>query len=402
MQARRTRSRARIALVTGAALLASTALAACGSESSSSGSDEIVIGAYGPLSGPAASLDVLYKSMDAYFDDLNESGGINGLKVKFVVQDDQLNPAQTPAAARKLVERDKASMICGPAGSPTTMAVKSYLEAKSIGIVPGAGSSELIGPTSYLQVPTYSPLAAQLVQYAVEDLKKKRIAIAYTDDAVGKPTLAGATWQLKQLGVKPVATVAFNGTAPDQSALAAKLKAADADFVVINNTAPVISQVFKAAEKIGYEPQWGATWPALNQNLLKLSGDSLATGNIVFSSPFVLGDAPEAKTFRDALAEHDASVDTTDTIAMLGWTSATVCAEVVKRAVEDNGGKVPSAKQIVDAMPGTTVDDDYVSGLSWTKDDHTGQKKSTIIGVKGGKFVALTENRDLPDAPESE
>ncbi|MFT4262235.1 MAG: ABC transporter substrate-binding protein [Nocardioides sp.] len=386
-------------------LAASAALAACGgSESSgesdggaSASTDPIVIGAYGPLTGPAASLKVLYDAIGAYYDDLNAKGGIDGHPVTFVTEDDQLNPAQTPAAARTLVERDKVSMICGPAGSPTTVAVKPYLEAHDIGIVPAAGSDELIGKTSFLQVPTYTPLAADLVKYAVEDLHATKIAIAYTDDSVGQPTLAGATGELEELGLEPVATVSFNGTAPDQSALVAKLKQSGADFVVVNNTAPVISQVFKAAAKIGYEPTWGAAWPALTKTLFDLSGGALDSGNIVFSSPFLLGDAPEAKDFQDVLTKYAPDVDQTDTIAMLGWTSASVCTEVLRRAVEAADGGVPTSKEIVAAMPGTTVDNGYVNGLSWSADQHSGQRQARIIGVKDGQFVALTDLRELPD-----
>lgn len=386
-------------------ILAASLLAGCGSgQDGTVGSTDgdVIIGAYGPLSGPASSLSVLYDAMEAYFADVNAKGGIDGHRIKFVVRDDQLNPAKTPSAVRQLVEQDNSTLMCGPAGSPTTMAVKGYLEARDIGIVPGAGSPELIGRTSYLPFPTYSPLAAQLAKHAVQDLDARRIAIAYTDDSVGRPTLAGATWQLKQLGVKPVATVPFNGTAPDQSALTAKLKAADADFVIVNNTAPVISQVFKSAAKIGYRPTWGAFWPALNAELLELSGPALDDGDIVFSSPFVLGDSADAKRFQQVMAKHKPDVDVSDTIAMLGWNSATVCAELVAKAVAAAGGKVPSSKQIVDAMPGLEIDDGYVNGLSWSDDDHTGQRTAMIVGLRDGKFVAETDFAELPDTPEAQ
>jgi branched-chain amino acid transport system substrate-binding protein len=385
-----------------AALLTAATLAACGSDSdATSDSGEIVVGAYGPLTGPAASLAVLYDAQKAYFDELNANGGIDGLKVKLVLQDDQLNPANTPAAARRLVEGDKASLICGPAGSPTTMAVKSYLEQRKVGVVPGAGSSELEGPTSFLLVPDYNHLGAQLAEYAADTMGETKIAIAYTDDSVGQPTLAGAKWQMEQMGMEFVAEVPFNGTAPDQAATAAKLKESGADFVIINNTAPVISQVFKAAEKVGYAPTWGATWPAQTKALLELSGSALDAGNIVFSTPFVLGTSDAAADFRSVLDQRDPGVDQTDTIAMLGWSVADACTAVLKRAVEANDGKVPTSEQVVEAMPGTTLDDGVVNGLAWTEDDHSGQKQAMIVGLENGEFVELTPFGELPDVPAS-
>ncbi|MGW6456228.1 ABC transporter substrate-binding protein, partial [Streptomyces sp. NPDC055078] len=144
------RFRRRKVTVLSGVLTGSLLLAACGGGSTDAqggSTDEIVIGAYGPLSGPAASIGVLYDSMAAYFDEVNANGGIKGRKVKLKVRDDQLNPAQTPGAARQLVERDKAVMMCGPSGSPTTMAVKGYLESRDMAVVPAAGSAELIGRT---------------------------------------------------------------------------------------------------------------------------------------------------------------------------------------------------------------------------------------------------------------
>lgn len=385
-----------------ATLLSVVSLAACGSDGDSAGSDsEIVVGAFGPLTGPAASLAVLYDAQKAYFEELNANGGIDGLKVKLVVRDDQLNPANTPAAARQLVESDQAALLCGPAGSPTTMAVKSYLEQRRIGVIPGAGSSELAGETSFLLVPDYVQLGAQLAEYAAEEVGSTKVAIAYTDDSVGQPTLAGAKWQMEELGLELVAEVPFNGTAPDQSATVAKLKDSGADFVIINNTAPVISQVFKAAEKIGFAPTWGATWPAQTKALLELAGSSLEDGNIVFSTPFVLGASDAAADFRRVLDERAPDVDQADTIAMLGWSVAAACTEVLKRAVEANDGKVPSNEQVVESMPGTTLDDGVVNGLAWTEEDHSGQNKAMIVGLEDGEFVELTEFEDLPDVPAS-
>ncbi|MGW6460985.1 ABC transporter substrate-binding protein, partial [Streptomyces sp. NPDC055078] len=250
------------------------------------------------------------------------------------------------------------------------------------------------------QIPSYAPLAAQLAQYAVETKGLKRVAIAYSDDSVGKPTLSGARWQLKQMGLEPVAEVSYVPTAADQSALAAKLKASKADFVIINNTAPVISQVFKATDKIGYQPQWGSVWAALNKNLIELSGGALAKENIVFSSPFVLGDSPAAKEFRDVLGRHKPKADVTDIMVMLGWTSATVCHQILERAIDAAGGKVPTRRQVVAAMPGLTHDDAYIKGLKWTEENHSGQRKANIIGLKNGKFVPLTDFLELPAAPE--
>ncbi|MBB4663875.1 ABC transporter substrate-binding protein [Conexibacter arvalis] len=401
--ARRTRG-VIAALATGALLVT----AGCGSSDggaetggSASEKGEIVLGATGPLTGPAASLGELYKGMQAKFDEINRAGGIDGNTIKLAIKDDQLNPATTPGVARQLVEGDDISMMCGTAGSPTTVSIMPYLKARNIALVAAAGSSELTDDNAYLPLPTYPSLAAGVTKHGVEEMGKRSVAIAYTDDAVGNPTLAGATWQLEQMGIEPVATVKFNGVAPDQSATVAKLKSSGADFVVINNTAPIVAGIIRAAAKIGYKPQWGVLWPALNRNLVELSGGTI-DDNVIFASPFLLGDDDRASGFREALKASSPNADATDSIVMLGWVTATACAEVIERAVEAAGGGKPSREQIVEAMPGLTYSDDYISNLRWTEENHTVRGEALIVGIEGGRFKALTDFQPLPDAPEHE
>jgi branched-chain amino acid transport system substrate-binding protein len=393
------------ALAAGGILVA----AGCGSDdegagassSSSSQKEEIVVGATGPLSGPAAALGELYKGMQAKFDEINASGGIDGNKLKLVVKDDQLNPATTPGVARQLVEGDNVSMMCGTAGSPTTVSIMPYLKARKIALVAAAGSSQLTDDNAYLPLPTYPPLAAGITKYAVEKLGKRSVAIAYSADAVGTPTLAGARWQLEQMRMKPVAEVKFNGQAPDQSATAAKLKSSGADFVVVNNTAPIVANIIRASAKVGYKPQWGVLWPAMNRGMVKLSGGAI-DDNVIFASPFLLGDDPKAETYRAGLEKTSPGADATDSIVMLGWVTGTACAEVLRRAVNAAGGGKPSREQIVAAMPGLTYSDNYISNLHWTKENHTVKGEALIVGIKGDRFAAITDFEPLPGAPEDQ
>ncbi len=213
-----------------------------------------MIGATGPLSAPASSLGELCRGMNAKLDEINSRGGIDGNRVKLVVKDDQLNPANTPGVARQLVEGDNASMMCGVAGSPTTVSIMPYLKARRTALVAAAGSSELTDDNAYLPLSTYPSLAAGITKYAVERMGKRR-------SRSPTPTTRSATRrspapkrQLEQMGLEPVAEVKFNGQAPDQSATAAKLKDSGADFVVVNNTAPIVASVIRASAKVGYKP----------------------------------------------------------------------------------------------------------------------------------------------------
>jgi ABC-type branched-subunit amino acid transport system substrate-binding protein len=55
---------------------------------------EILLGQTMPYSGPASSLGVTGKATQAYLSSVNESGGINGRKIKLISLDDGLSPAK--------------------------------------------------------------------------------------------------------------------------------------------------------------------------------------------------------------------------------------------------------------------------------------------------------------------
>lgn len=54
---------------------------------------ELKIGSTAALSGPVSLLGTIARCQAAYFDMVNEAGGIGGRKIKFIYYDDAFNPA---------------------------------------------------------------------------------------------------------------------------------------------------------------------------------------------------------------------------------------------------------------------------------------------------------------------
>ncbi len=102
------------------------------------------------------------------------------------------------------------------------------------------------------------------------------------------------------MGLEPVAEVKFNGQAPDQSATAAKPRDSGADFVVLNNTAPIVASVIRASAKVGYKPEMGRAVAGAQPRHGRAQRGTI-DDNVIFASPFPLGDSDRAQTFRDAL-----------------------------------------------------------------------------------------------------
>jgi branched-chain amino acid transport system substrate-binding protein len=374
------------------------ALSACGGSNGGSGasSDTLKIGAIVPLTGPVSTLGPIADGIKAYFETVNANGGIDGINVEVVVKDDAYDPSKTPGQARALVEQEEVDMMCAPTGTGPTSAIYQYLTQHKIPTLALSGSPEFAGPetTVFQQLPDYHDLGAFVADFVVQDLEATNVAIAYSPDGVGEPFLEGGKAQLEKHGVTPT-TVEFDPKSPDQSTVAAKLKDSGAEVVMVNHVAPIVSSIAKAAKQQGYEPQYVSTF-ALNDARFKEIAESSLDG-VYLATPYLIGSEDVAAPYRDALAEHAPEVDPLDPVVMEGWATADVCHAVLENAVEAAGGK-PLREEILDAMTDITVDTDYVPGLTWTADDHTGQKNSQITTFDGEKFVPFKPFTDFPES----
>ena len=68
---------------------------------------EIKIGNIMPYSGPASAYGIIGRTMSAYMKMINDNGGVNGRKIKFISYDDAYSPPKAVEQARKLVESDE-------------------------------------------------------------------------------------------------------------------------------------------------------------------------------------------------------------------------------------------------------------------------------------------------------
>ena len=88
---------------------------------------EIMIGHTVPYSGNLSAYGVIGKTIDATFKMVNDNGGINGRKIKFVTYDDGFSPPKTVEMVRKLVEEDKVLFVFNTLGTAPNTAIQKYL-----------------------------------------------------------------------------------------------------------------------------------------------------------------------------------------------------------------------------------------------------------------------------------
>jgi ABC-type branched-subunit amino acid transport system substrate-binding protein len=91
---------------------------------------EITIGNTAPYSGPASAYGAAATSELAYFQMLNEQGGVNGRRITMISLDDGYSPPKAVEQVRRLVENDNVLFIFNPVGTPSNSAIHKYLNQK--------------------------------------------------------------------------------------------------------------------------------------------------------------------------------------------------------------------------------------------------------------------------------
>ena len=115
--------------------------------------DTITIGTHTPLTGPAAAgYSSISAATKAYFDYVNDNGGINGRSIEYVVKDDGYNPATTQTVVRELVQEDEVFAVLNGLGTPTHSSVVDYLNENEVPDLFVASGSPQVGPAGQVPV----------------------------------------------------------------------------------------------------------------------------------------------------------------------------------------------------------------------------------------------------------
>src|SRR4030043_122127 len=108
---------------------------------------EILIGQWGPQTGPAAAWGPVARGTDLLCKIINEEGGIHGRKLKYFLRDDSYSPAKTKAIAKEFVEQIGVFAVVGGGGVAPGMTARDYfMENKVIWVGPASGVYEWILP----------------------------------------------------------------------------------------------------------------------------------------------------------------------------------------------------------------------------------------------------------------
>src|SRR5580692_3381873 len=157
----------------------------------------ITIGSHQPLTGPAApGYDEIAPASTAYFDWVNAHGGVDGRKIVYKYLNDAYDPTTTASVVRQLVLQDNVYAIFNGLGTPTHLAVVSFLNSEKVPDVFVASGCECWDePTTYPETfgwqLDYVRDGKILGQDVAQHFKGKKIGYFYQDDEFGMDGVKG-------------------------------------------------------------------------------------------------------------------------------------------------------------------------------------------------------------------
>ena len=231
----------------------------------------ITLGILSPYSGPVADPigKPLARGVEVYFKHVNDNGGVDGYKVKFLEEDTQYNPQIEVQKYNQI--RNQVLMIADSLGTPTTFAIKD-LAASDHMLISGATLSSALAREKYL-IMVGTPYRLQVenaFDYVVNKLGVKNPAtgIIYQNDEYGQDGLTGYKEAVSAYNLHDVAQVSYAATDTNFAAQVLQLKASGAKYVFITAIPTATAGIIGTAYQLGYNPQWILQSPAFALGLL--------------------------------------------------------------------------------------------------------------------------------------
>jgi branched-chain amino acid transport system substrate-binding protein len=389
------RTTTRRSVLAGAAgLLASPAILGRAAAATRGVSDtEIIIGMMTDLSGvTAVQGSNAAKSIRMAFDDINEKGGINGRKVRFIVEDMEYLVPKAVQAMNKLVNRDNIFLSLASGGTPQMDAVLPMMLEKGVpSVFPLTCARSMYEPFNkykYGQFSSYYDQMRACVKYFAETKGKKIIGSMYQDTDFGRDVHAGVVAQVEAMKLKLGATSASRPTDTDFNAQVIRLKEAGCDLVCMGTIVKDTVIILQTAHKMGWDPDFCGQFATYATAVAEAPGEPAEGFYSMSPGLYAYSDDPRPAV-RDVGTRYKQRFGIEiNYLGEAGYAGAMCLIDALERA-----GRDLNLDTFQQAMEGTRDWRDIFGGppLTITPTDHHASTQSFLSVVKKARWTPVVQ-----------
>jgi branched-chain amino acid transport system substrate-binding protein len=308
--------------------------------------EEIRIGNLMPYTGPLAEFAAIGKAEAAYFDMINERGGINGRKVRFISYDDNSDPTVALDLTRGLVERDNVLMMFGSFGTPGNLAVRRFLNERKVPqLFVASGADELSDPSAFPWTmgwqPSFRSEGRIYANYIQAFYPQRTIVVLWQNDQFGRNLYRGIQDGLGELTRLIRVGVAFDIADAHIDGHVSILKRSGAEILVFAGVPATASQVIRLAADLRWHPVFLLNDAAASiGTALGPAGVDISAG--VISATFLKDPSdpawksdPAIKDWLSFMDKYYPKGDKGSSAALFGYAAAETLAQVLKQCGND-------------------------------------------------------------------
>ena len=335
---------------------------------------EIKIGNTDAYSGPASAYGVIAKTETAFFQMVNDQGGVAGHKINFISYDDGYSPPKTVEQTRRLIEEDQVAILFQSLGTATNTAVQRYVNQKKVPQLFISTGADKWGdyqhfPWTMGYQPSYRTEAQIYTKYMMAQKPGAKLAILYQNDDFGKDYPAGVKDVLgDKYGGTVIKEASFETTDATVDSQLTSLQASGADVLLVAATPKFAAQAIKKVHDLNWHPMFFLTNVSISVgSVINPAGPENAVGVITTGyqkDPTDPGfkDDPGMNEWRAFMAKYMPGADMTDANHSFAYGVSMVMWQVLKQCEGDfsRANIMKQAANLHDApdpvlLPGITV-----------------------------------------------
>ena len=363
-------------------LLAAAVLGLGGCQKASTG-DEIAVGEFASLTGKEATFGISsHEGTVLAVEEINAAGGVLGKKIRLITEDNQSKAGESANAVNKLIAKDGVVAVLGEVASSRSLEAAPICQSNKVPQISPSSTNPKVTATGdhIFRVCFIDPFQGTVMaNFAKKTLKAQKVAV-FTD--VKSDYSKGLAKFFKEGFIKAggqiVAELDYNGGDKDFKGQLTAIKSANPEGVFVPGYYTDAALICIQAKEVGLTvPLFGGDgWES---DKLTEIGKEAVEGNY-FSTHYTPDAGGEkGKVFVEAYKKRF-NGKLPDAMAALGYDSAVILADAIKRASSAEPSKIRDALA-------ATKDFDAVTGKITINAQRDADKSAVILQVKGGKFA---------------
>jgi len=328
------------------ALALQVPMAASAQQNAGAAEADIRIGNLMPYSGELAAFAAIGKAETAFFDMINDRGGVNGRKIKFISVDDSADPREAVERTRQLVEQEKVLLMFGSFGTPDNLSTRDYLNQRKIPqLFVASGGEDWAHPRTFPWTMGWQPafrtegrIFANYIQAAYAN---RKIAVLWENDQFGRDLFLGLREGLGDTASLIVADIAFDLSDNDIERPIGVLKDSGAEILVLNGSPAASARIIRKVADLDWHPVIllnnaaasiaGTLRPAGLQNSIGV----ISTAFLKDAGDSMWKEDPAIKQWSAFMDKYYPDGDKDDLYALYGYAVAETLVQVLSQCGDD-------------------------------------------------------------------